>query len=37
MTQFKAEENFLNKCLATVFGYNFWGLNTAAFFTAECF
>ena len=37
MTHFVAEEKFLNKYLATLFEYNSWDLNTAAFFYAECF
>ena len=35
MTHFVAEESFLNKHLATLFGYNSWDLNIVAFFSAE--
>ena len=31
MTHFVAEKTFLNKYLATLFGYNSWGLNTFKF------
>ena len=37
MTHFVAEESFLDKYLATRFGYNSWDLNTAAFFSEEHF
>ena len=37
MTHFVAEENFLNEYLTTLFEYNSWDLNIAAFFTAERF
>ena len=35
MTHFVADESFLNKHLATLFGYNSWDLNIVAFFSAE--
>ena len=34
-TNFVAEESFVNKYLDTLFGYNFWGLNTVLSFSAE--
>ena len=34
-TNFVAEESFVNKYLDTLFGYNFWGLNTVISFSAE--
>ena len=37
MTHFVADESFLNKYLATLFGYNTWDLNTVAFFSVEDF
>ena len=37
VTHFVAQESFLNKYLATLFGYNTWDLNTLAFFSAERF
>ena len=37
MTHFAVAESFLNKCLATLFGYNPWNPNTVAFFFAERF
>ena len=35
MAHFKAEENFLDKCLATLFEYDSWDQNIVAFFFCE--